>query len=174
MKWWNSNIGVCATHATVFAQLILDGYRHTAYYICLGIIKYLHCVVCMFFFRVTDSFSVLFLNAVATFFLLLTAVAERSTAFTCSCCKFATRITRSSRALRPATSVPRWATTQLTRVLTGSNFCFLCCLSPWHIIVACNVLTIALLGYLRLKNVRSPREHILSKRQHVTADGRYA
>ena len=70
MKWWNSNIGVCATHATVFAQLILDGYRHTAYYICLGIIKYLHCVVCMFFFRVTDSFSVLFLNAVATFFSL--------------------------------------------------------------------------------------------------------
>ena len=24
MKWWNSNIGIAATHAVVFAQLVID------------------------------------------------------------------------------------------------------------------------------------------------------
>lgn len=35
------------------------------------------------------------------------------------------------------------------------------------------ILLTCLTGYLRLKDVRIPREHLLSKRQHVSADGRY-
>ena len=30
MKWWNSNIGLAATHAAVYAQLVLGGARAAA------------------------------------------------------------------------------------------------------------------------------------------------
>ena len=91
MKWWNSNIGLSATHAAVYAQLIVDGVE-----------KGVH----IFILQLRDEEH------------------------------------------RP-----------LPGIEVGD-------VGPKlgdHSIDT---------GYLRLRNVRVPRKHMLSKRQQVTADGR--
>ena len=91
MKWFNSNIGLAATHAVVYAQLMLDGLE-----------KGVH----VFMVQIRDEEH------------------------------------------RPLPGI------EVGDV--GEKF-------GDHTIDT---------GYLRLKNVRIPRKHMLSKRQHVTSDGR--
>ena len=92
MKWWNSNIGLCATHAAVYAQLIINGKEFG-----------LH----VFFVQVRDENH------------------------------------------RP---LPGIEMGDVGKKL-GDN--------------AIDT------GYMRLQNVRIPREHLFSKRQHVEPDGSY-